>query len=249
MILINRHIIRLDGTGTIVTGGDSMKLLVVEDDEMLCNIIAKGLRKCGYAVDRAEDGEAATELFGLNEYDLIVLDLNLPKLDGMEVLRQIRRTDTQVKVIILSARSEIEDRILGLDDGANDYLVKPFDFKELEARIRCLLRQPTVMQENEVKIRELSIDIRKKAAYINQLPLELTRKEYGILEYLVLHRNCVISAENLMEHVWDSNVDMFSNTFKFHMSSLKKKISEKTPSELIRNIRGQGYIIEEEPCL
>lgn len=222
-----------------------MKLLVVEDEEMLCNIIAKGLKKCGYAVDQAEDGEAALELFGLNEYDLIVLDLNLPKIDGMEVLRNIRKSDTLVKVIILSARSEIEDRILGLDDGANDYLVKPFDFKELEARIRCLLRQPTIMQELEISIRELRVDIRKKTAYINQTPLELTKKEYGILEYLVLHKNSVISAECLLEHVWDSNVDMFSNTFKFHMSSLKKKISEKTTSELIRNVRGQGYIIDE----
>lgn len=222
-----------------------MKLLVVEDEEMLLNIIAKGLKRCGYAVDKAGDGEEALELFSLNEYDLIVLDLNLPKVDGMEVLRQIRRVNPLIKIIILSARSEIEDRIAGLDDGANDYLVKPFDFLELEARIRCLLRQPVVMQDTEIKIKDMVIDTKKKTVTINRMPLELTKKEYGILEYLVLHKNSVISAESLIEHVWDSETDMFSNTFKFHMSSLKRKIAELTTTELIHNIRGQGYIVED----
>jgi DNA-binding response OmpR family regulator len=222
-----------------------MKLLVVEDEEMLLNIIAKGLKRCGYAVDKAGDGEEALELFSLNEYDLIVLDLNLPGIDGMEVLRRIRRDNPLVKIIILSARSEIEDRISGLDDGANDYLVKPFDFLELEARIRCLLRQSVIMQECEIRIREMVVDTRKKNVSINRVPLELTRKEYGILEYLVLHKNNVVSAESLIEHVWDSETDMFSNTFKFHMSSLKRKLAELTSSELIQNIRGQGYIVED----
>jgi DNA-binding response OmpR family regulator len=226
-----------------------MKLLVVEDEEMLQSIIAKGLKKYGYAVDKAGDGEEALELFSVNEYDLVVLDLNLPGIDGLEVLKQIRKVNTTVKVIILSARAEIEDRILGLDDGANDYMVKPFDFLELEARIRCLLRQPTVMQEAFVCIREMTVDTKKKSVAINNLPLELTRKEYGILEYLVLHKNSIISAETLIEHVWDSEADMFSNTFKFHMSSLKKKIAELTPNELIRNVRGQGYIVEESELL
>lgn len=222
-----------------------MKLLVVEDEEMLLNIVAKGLKRCGYAVDKAADGEEALELFSLNEYDLVVLDLNLPGIDGMEVLRQIRMENTLVKVIILSARSDIEDRISGLDDGANDYLVKPFDFKELEARIRCLLRQPVIMQETEIQIKDVTVNTSKKNVTIKLQPLELTKKEYGILEYLVLHKNSIISAESLIEHVWDSEVDMFSNTFKFHMSSLKKKMAELTPTEIIRNIRGQGYIVED----
>jgi DNA-binding response OmpR family regulator len=222
-----------------------MKLLVVEDEEMLLNIIAKGLKRCGYAVDKAGDGEEALELFSLNEYDLIVLDLNLPGIDGMEVLRRIRRDNPLVKIIILSARSEIEDRISGLDDGANDYLVKPFDFLELEARIRCLLRQSVIMRECEIRIKEMVVDTRRKNVSINRMPLELTRKEYGILEYLVLHKNNVVSVESLIEHVWDSETDMFSNTFKFHMSSLKRKLAELTPSELIQNVRGQGYIVED----
>jgi DNA-binding response OmpR family regulator len=222
-----------------------VKLLVVEDEEMLRSIVVKGLKKCGYAVDGAGDGEEALELFAVNEYDLVVLDLNLPGIDGMEVLRQIRKGNTAVKVIILSARSELEDRILGLDDGANDYMIKPFDFLELEARIRCLLRQPTIMQATEIRIGEMVINTGKKSVSINEMPLELTKKEYGILEYLALHKNNIISAECLIEHVWDSETDMFSNTFKFHMSSLKRKIAELTLAELIRNVRGQGYIVED----
>lgn len=222
-----------------------MKLLVVEDEEMLLNIIAKGLKRCGYAVDKAEDGEVALEMFEFNEYDLIILDLNLPKVDGMEVLREIRKKNSLVKVLILSARSEIEDRILGLDDGANDYLVKPFDFLELEARIRCLLRQQAIMQDSVIQIKDMLLDTKKKSVTIQQATLDLTKKEYAVLEYLVLNKNRIISAERIIEHVWDSDTDMFSNTFKFHMSSLKKKIAEVTSQDLIRNVRGQGYIVED----
>ncbi|MDD5937163.1 MAG: response regulator transcription factor [Clostridiales bacterium] len=220
-----------------------MKLLIVEDEKMLQTIIAKGLKKYGYAVDKADDGEMALQMFMENEYDLIVLDLNLPKVDGMDVLRQIRQENQQIKVLILSARSDIEDRIAGLDDGANDYLVKPFDFKELEARIRCLLRQRVVMDDLILTNGLLLIDTKKKMACYDGVPLELTKKEYGILEYLMVHKDEVVSAETLIEHVWDSEVDLFSNTFKFHMSSLRKKISNVSNQDLIKNIRGVGYQI------
>ncbi len=221
-----------------------MKLLVVEDEKMLQEIITKGLKKCGYAVDHADDGEMALEMFGENEYDLIVLDLNLPKVDGMEVLHQIREKNQEIKVLILSARSDIEDRIAGLDDGANDYLVKPFDFLELEARIRCLLRQRVVMEEMILTHRELSLNTKNKTVCYGELKLDLTKKEYGILEYLMVHKEEVVSAETLIEHVWDSEVDLFSNTFKFHMSSLRKKLLEKTSIDWIKNIRGVGYQME-----
>lgn len=221
-----------------------MKLLVVEDEKMLQQIITKGLKKCGYAVDHADDGEMALEMFGENEYDLIVLDLNLPKVDGMEVLHQIREKNQEIKVLILSARSDIEDRIAGLDDGANDYLVKPFDFLELEARIRCLLRQRVVMEELILTHNELSLNTKNKTVCYGELKLDLTKKEYGILEYLMVHKEEVVSAETLIEHVWDSEVDLFSNTFKFHMSSLRKKLLEKTSIDWIKNIRGVGYQIE-----
>ncbi len=222
-----------------------MKLLIVEDEIRLKEILAKGLKKCGYAVDTAGDGEEALELFEVNEYDLLVLDLNLPKVDGMEVLRIIRKTNRTVKVLILTARSDIEDRVKGLDDGGNDYLVKPFDFKELEARIRCLLRQQVVMKETNLTAAGITLNLAKCIALARDQELGLTKKEYSILQYLILHKNHVISAEQLIEHVWDSDTDPFSNTFKFHMSSLKKKITDKLSDGVIRNIRGQGYIIED----
>lgn len=223
-----------------------MKILVVEDELRLQGIIAKGLKKCGYAVDTAGDGEVALQLFEVNEYDLIVLDLNLPKVDGMDVLRAMRSTNQTVKILILSARSDIEDRILGLDDGANDYLIKPFDFHELEARIRCLIRQQLVMQATELRVAGITLNLSKCTATVGSQELSLTRKEYSILRYLILHKNTVISSEQLIEHVWDSEVDLFSNSFKFHMSSLRKKIAKKLTDEVIHNIRGQGYMIQDK---
>lgn len=223
-----------------------MKLLIVEDEIRLKEILAKGLKKCGYAVDTAEDGEEALEQFEVNEYDLIVLDLNLPKVDGMEVLRIIRRSNRTVKILILTARSDIEDRVKGLDDGGNDYLVKPFDFKELEARIRCLLRQQVVIQETNLTAAGITLNQVKCIALAGDQELGLTKKEYSILQYLILNKNKVISTEQLIEHVWDSETDLFSNSFKFHMSSLKKKLADKRSEGVIRNIRGQGYIIEDK---
>lgn len=223
-----------------------MKILVVEDELRLQGIIAKGLKKHGYAVDTAGDGEEALQLFEVNEYDLIVLDLNLPKVDGMDVLREIRSTNQTVKILILSARSDIEERILGLDDGANDYLIKPFDFHELEARIRCLIRQQLVMQATEHIVAGITINLSKCTAAVGNQDLSLTRKEYSILRYLILHKNTVISSEQLIEHVWDSEVDLFSNSFKFHMSSLRKKIAKILSDEVIQNIRGHGYIIQDK---
>lgn len=221
-----------------------MKLLLVEDRKALSNIISKGLRKCSYAVDTAYDGEEAIELFEINEYDLIVLDLNLPKIDGLSVLRHIREKDNSVKIIILSARCEIDDRVKGLDMGANDYLIKPFDFKELEARIRCLLRQQFIQQDSILKYRDMELDINKKNVTIYNNTLKLTRKEYSILEFLLINRGKVVSAECLIEHIWESDSDLFSNSLKTHVYSLKKKLSEYMGEDIIRNNRGIGYIIE-----
>lgn len=222
-----------------------MKLLLVEDEIMLSKIVAKGLKKCGYAVDTACDGQEAIELYEINEYDLIILDLNLPKIDGIEVLKEIRQKNIDIKILILSARSEIDDRIIGLDTGANDYLVKPFDFNELEARIRCLLRRSFVQNNVIITCKNLSVDMAKKCAFTDNITIDLTKKEYSILEYLILNKDKVISSEQLIEHIWDSDVDLFSNSLKFHIHSLKKKLFSviKNP-ELIKNIRGQGYIMD-----
>ena len=224
-----------------------MKLLVIEDETMLRKAIAKGLRKLGYAVDEAADGDKTIECFEQNSYDLILLDLNLPKIDGIEVLKQIRAQDREVKIIIVSARTSIEERILGLDLGANDYVIKPFDFRELEARIRGLLRRQFVQKDEILVYKDIKMDMNQKSVYFQDKKVELTKKEYGILEYLLLHQNKVVSSEELIEHVWDSEVDLFSNSFKFHMSSLRKKLNVTgQEKDWIKNVRGQGYILSDE---
>lgn len=222
-----------------------MRILLVEDEKMLSDMIAKGLRNTGYAVDTAYDGEDALFQYEVNEYDLIILDLNLPKVDGMDVLRKIRETDSEIKILILSARTKIGDRILGLDEGANDYLIKPFDFGELAARIRGLLRRKFVQAPPILNLNDLRVDTKAKKVMIADTVIVLTRKEYGILEYLLLHKNRVISAEELTEHVWDSEFDPFSNTFRYHIHSLKKKLSMVSGTEYIKTVYGQGYIMEE----
>lgn len=222
-----------------------MRILLVEDEKTLSGYLVKGLSKRGYAVDAAYDGEEALYEYSVNEYDLIVLDLNLPKKDGMEVLQAIRKTDFSTRILILSARSQVDDRILGLDEGANDYLVKPFDFGELEARIRNLLRREFSQTPAVLSIQALKLDTgAKRAAWAGQ-EISLTRKEYGILEYLMLHKNQVISAEEMTEHVWNNEFDPFSNTFRYHIHSLKKKLASASGQELIRTVRGQGYIMED----
>ncbi len=219
-----------------------MKLLLVEDEALLSAAMAKGLRKRGYAVDCAYDGEEALELWGINEYDLMILDLNLPRLDGLEVLRRVRERDAGLRVLILSARSTVPDKIAGLDGGSNDYLTKPFDFAELEARIRALLRQEVRMKDVNLSCGGLRVDTAARRAYWRDAPVELTKKEYAILEYLMAHQDKVVSLEELIEHVWDSESDPFSNTYRFHISSLRKKLSAASGTDgLIVTLRGQGY--------
>ncbi len=223
-----------------------MRILLVEDERDLNFILVKGLKKVGYAVDPAYDGEEALELFDINEYDIVILDLNLPVIDGMEVLKKIRQNNQSVKVLILSARSSIDERVAGLDAGANDYLVKPFDFKELEARIRNLLRMNFAKRPSILKVQDLSVDTNTKKVFISDQEVELTRKEYSILEYFIMNQDRLISNEELFEHIWDCEADEFSNTLKFHMHSLKKKLANVSPKEYIVNKRGQGYRIRGE---
>lgn len=223
-----------------------MRLLLVEDEATLSGYIAKGLEHSGYAVDVVYDGEAALYEYAVNDYDLIILDLNLPKKDGLEVLQEIRKTDLTTKIIILSARSSVDDRILGLDEGANDYLVKPFDFGELAARIRNLLRRDFSQAPTTLQNGALTLDPAAKQVCYADTPIVLTRKEFGILEYLLLHKNQVISAEEITEHVWNNAFDLFSNTLRYHIHSLKKKLAAHADTELIKTVRGQGYVMEEQ---
>lgn len=223
-----------------------MRILLVEDERDLNYAMAKGLKKSGYAVDSAYDGEEALDLFHINAYDLILLDLNLPKMDGIDVLKAIRTEDLYVRIMIVSARTAIDERVLGLDLGANDYLIKPFDFKELEARIRTLLRMNYYQNPSILTVLNLSLNTNSKKVYINDTEIELTRKEYSILEYLMLHKDRLVSNEELFEHIWDCEADEFSNTLKFHMHSLKKKLANISDIEYITNKRGQGYRVREE---
>ena len=223
-----------------------MRILVVEDERALCETIVRSLRRLAYSVDPCYDGDTAIDLLGSERYDLVPPDLELPGADGMTVLRTLRQTDRETRVLILSARSEVADKVEGLDAGANDYLAKPFHLEELEARIRSLtLRQFT---QNDVVLHcgPLSFDTRSRAATAAGQPLALTRKETGILEYLLLHRGRPVSQEELLEHVWDNSVDNFSNSIRVHISALRKKLRAALGYDPVRNRIGEGYLIEEE---
>ena len=223
-----------------------MRILVVEDERALCETIVRSLRRLAYSVDPCYDGDTAIDLLGSERYDLVLLDLSLPGADGMTVLRTLRQTDRETRVLILSARSEVADKVEGLDAGANDYLAKPFHLEELEARIRSLtLRQFT---QNDVVLHcgPLSFDARSRTATAAGQPLALTRKETGILEYLLLHRGRPVSQEELLEHVWDNSVDNFSNSIRVHISALRKKLRAALGYDPVRNRIGEGYLIEEE---
>lgn len=220
-----------------------MRLLVIEDEPALCNSIAEGLRLDGYEVDTCQDGVQALDLCCVECYDLILLDLNLPGIDGMEVLRQLRAEDAETCVLILSARSRIKDKVDGLDMGANDYLTKPFHFEELEARVRSLTRRKFIQKDVCLLCGEISFDTKSREAYAKGQPLSLTRKEAALLEYLLLHQGEIISQEEMLEHLWDGSVDSFSNSIRVHISSLRKKLRSALGYDPIQNKVGQGYLI------
>ena len=220
-----------------------MRLLVVEDEKALCESIAKGLRLDGYDVDTAFDGEEAMEIISTDSYDLIILDLNLPGMDGLDILKNMRASDNETNVLILSARGGLNDKIEGLDSGANDYLCKPFHFEELEARVRSLTRRRTVQNNIVLECGEISLNTKTRTAFAKGEEVLLTRKELAILEYLILHQGRPVSQEELIEHVWDSSVDSFSNSIRVHISALRKKIRTALGYDPITNRVGQGYVI------
>ena len=220
-----------------------MHLLVIEDERALCETIVRSLRRQAYSVDCCYDGEKALELLGVERYDLVLLDLNLPGKDGMTVLRTLRQTDRETKVLILSARGEVEDKVEGLDAGANDYLAKPFHLAELEARIRSLTLRQFTQQDVLLPCGGLTFDTRSRTAAVNGQTLTLTRKETGILEYLMVHQGRPVSQEELMDHVWDNSVDSFSNSIRVHISALRKKLRAALGYDPIHNRIGEGYLM------
>lgn len=220
-----------------------MHLLVIEDERVLCETIVRSLRRLAYSVDHCYDGDQALELLGTERYDLVLLDLNLPGKDGMTVLRTFRQRDRKTPLLILSARSEVKDKVEGLDAGANDYLSKPFHLAELEARIRSLTLRQFTQQDVLLTFKALSFDTRSRTATVNGQTLALTRKETGILEYLMVHQGRPVSQEELMEHVWDNSVDSFSNSIRVHISALRKKLRTALGYDPIRNRIGEGYLM------
>lgn len=224
-----------------------MKILVVEDEPRLCDDIAEDLELERYTVERCYDGLEAWERILVESYDLVILDLNLPGMDGLDILRAVRRERPELRILILSARSSLPDRIAGLDLGADDYLTKPFELEELEARVRALLRRDFVLHSPVVSAGALILDTQKREISADGTLLPLTRKEFEILEYLMLHTKKAVSQEELLEHVWEADSNPFSHAVRVHISSLRKKLREALGYDPITTKIGQGYYLEVSP--
>jgi DNA-binding response OmpR family regulator len=221
-----------------------MKILIVEDQNELRTLVKNFLGDYGYVVDEAEDGEEGYHKINMNSYDCLILDLNLPKLDGMEIAKKVRKEGKNVPIIMLTARSEIYDKIEGFDNGADDYITKPFDMKELLARVEAVLRRTQKEQTLVLKFREYEVFPKENLLKKEGEEIQLTNKEMGILEYLLHKKGEIVSAEELLEHVWDSEVDMFSDTVKTHIKTLRKKLDPK--KKYIQTVRGKGYMYKED---
>ena len=224
-----------------------MRLLVVEDDPNLSRLITRGLREESYAVDQCETGDQAIAQAAINSYDAIVLDVMLPGADGFEVVRTLRSRSISTPVLMLTARDAVADRITGLDSGADDYLVKPFDFGELLARLRALLRRPDAVQPMRVKIADLVIDMQAHTANRAGVPISLTAKEYALLELFARNVDRVLSRTAIVAHVWDDNHDPFTNAVEVYVNRLRSKIDRAPWAPLIHTRRGLGYLLSATP--
>jgi DNA-binding response OmpR family regulator len=220
-----------------------MKLLVVEDEKDLADAIATGLTRQTYCVDLTYDGTEALRLIEVNKYDLLILDLNLPGVDGLEICKQVRATDSTIGILMVTARASQDARVLGLDTGADDYLVKPFHFPELLARVRAILRRKGEIRRVILRIDDLVLDPNSLNVHVGENSLILTAKEFAILEYLVKNVGRVISQEELLEHVWNEDTNLFTQTIKVHINNLRNKLKSAGKDTLIRTIKGKGYIV------
>jgi heavy metal response regulator len=224
-----------------------MRILVVEDEKKVASFIKKGLEEEHYAVDIAYDGEEGLALARINEYDLILLDIMLPRLDGMEVLRQIRRNGSNVPILMLTARDSVEDIVSGLDGGSDDYLTKPFSFAELVARVRALLRRKAREKTDILTVGDLSLSTSTHRVKRGKREIELTPKEYALLEYFMRNPNRILTRTLITEHVWDYHFDPETNVIDVYVNYLRKKIDQGFEKKLIHTIRGSGYMMRGEP--
>lgn len=223
-----------------------MRILVVEDEKDLNNIITKHLKKNNFSVDSVFNGEEALEYLDYGTYDLIILDIMLPKVNGYEVIKKLRENKNETAVLMLTARDSIEDKIKGLDLGADDYLIKPFDFGEILARIRALVRRKYGNTSNTMEIDDLCIDIAKKTVVRGGKNIELTGKEYEVLEYLIQNKGHVLSRDKIRDSVWDYGYEGESNIIDVLIKNIRKKIDIGNSKQLIHTKRGLGYVLKED---
>jgi len=221
-----------------------MRVLVVEDEKTLANLIKEGLEEENFSVDVAYDGEEGLFLAESEPYDAIILDIMLPKVDGIEILKQIRDKGIKTPVLMLTAKSSVEDKVLGLDSGADDYLTKPFSFEELLARLRAILRRAFGETDNIVRVADLELNLNTHEVKRGGVRIELSSKEYALIEYLVLNKNKLLTRSQISEHIYDYDYDFDSNVIDVMIARLRKKIDKGFDRKLIHTVRGAGYMIK-----
>ena len=218
-----------------------MRILVVDDDRRLCSVIKRGLLEETYAVDVAYDGEEGEYMGEVNPYDLIILDIMMPKKDGIEMCKELRSKRINTPVLMLTAKDAVEDRVRGLDAGADDYMVKPFSFNELLARVRALLRREAITKSPEIKLGDLVLNTLTRGVRRGDRTIELTTKEYVILEYFMRHPNVVVTRTMLEEHAWDYDFDSMSNLIDVYIRRLRRKLDDNENESVLQTVRGAGY--------
>ena len=223
-----------------------MRILVVEDERDLNSIIVKRLNKAGYSVDSCYDGEEALDYMRLGEYDVILLDIMLPKMNGLDVVRTLRKKRDKTPVLLLTAKDAIEDRVIGLDSGADDYLVKPFAFEELLARVRVLTRRSIEEVTNVFTVANLSVDCDTRIVKRGETVIPLSSKEFSVLEYLIRNQGIVLSRAKIEQHIWNFDYEGCSNVIDVYIRYLRKKIDQDFEPKLIHTIRGAGYVLRDE---
>ena len=223
-----------------------MRLLLAEDERDLNRILTKKLTNDGYSVDSCFDGEEALDFLHMTEYDAVIMDIMMPKKDGLSVLKQIRIEGNITPVLFLTARDSIEDRVLGLDNGANDYLVKPFSLEELRARIRVMLRVKSGTARNIISVADLVLDCSTQVVKRGDRELSLSAKEYALLEYLMRNTGIILSREKIENHIWNFDYEGGTNVVDVYIRYLRKKIDEGENVKLIHTVRGRGYVLREE---
>ncbi len=224
-----------------------MRVLLAEDEPRVAHFIAKGLREQSFAVDIAVDGEDTLYKLNIGEYDLIILDVMMPVRDGFEVCRELRRQDIRTPVLMLTARDAVDDRVNGLDSGADDYLSKPFEFKELLARLRALLRRAKELRPEVLQIADLTVNTTSHTVARGGRSVRLTAKEYSLLEFFILKAGKLVGRAEIAQHVWDENFDPFSNVIDVYVRRLRRKIDDGFSKPLIHTRRGEGYFFAADP--